>query len=426
MTQAFVSCRPGRAGSSIWRAGLLVFALSLGACGGGGGGGGQTTTPPPPPPPPPPVSGDDARRAVLKDIAEEIILPALQDFDTKAAALKTAADALAAAPGDAGALAGAQAAWEAAMASWQRNEVLQVGPAGRSTGTDAVTGGQDFRDRIYSWPVILDFCGIETAANNGATVDATAAIDVTGLGALEHLLFTAAPPSSCAAQPDAAKRAVHAQKISVWLATVATTLRNRWEPTVGNFIAQWSTAGLSGSVYSRPQDALNALSVALFYAEKSTKDRKVAYTTGLPAAGLNCGNPASCPEFLESRLSRQSGANLVVNVQTFRDVFAGVNGKLGMNDLLEGIGRTDLATEIVVELDAVLAHLATIENGQGFDAAVEGITDRTECVNAFSNSSGLPPCALLGFMKTAMDTFRIDIVAALSLAIPNSAAGDND
>lgn len=414
MTQA--SFRPELPRPGLWRAGILVFALALAACGGGGGGGGGGG----------PAVGDDARRAVLKDIGEEIILPALQDFDAKSGELKTAADALAAAPGDAGALTATQAAWEAAMTSWQRNELLQVGPAGRSAGADAVTGGQDFRDLIYSWPFTLNVCGVEAAAENGAAVDGNTAIDLTGLGALEHLLFTDAPPTSCTAQPDAQKRAVHVQKLAARVALVATTLRNRWEPAVGNFITQWSTAGLSGSVYSRPQDALNALSVALFYAEKTTKDRKVAYTTGLPAAGLNCGNPASCPEFLESRLSRRSGANLVVNVQAFRDVFTGVNGKLGMNDLLEGIDRSDLAQEIVTEIDAVLAHLADIENDQGFDAAVEGIADRDECVNAFANSSGLPPCALLGFMKTAMDTFRGPIVAALSLAIPSSAAGDND
>lgn len=416
MMQVFVHFRAELPRPGIWRAGLLAAALALAACGGGGGGGVA----------PPPLGGDEARRAVLKDIGEEIILPALQDFDARAGELKTAADALAAAPGDAGALTATQAAWEAAMASWQRNEVLQVGPAGRATGADAVTGGLDFRDFIYSWPFTLDVCGIEAAADNGAAVDGNTAINLTGLGALEHLLFTDAPPVLCPAQPDAAKRAVHVQKLAARVVQVATTLRNRWEPAVGNFIAQWSTAGLSGSVYSRPQDALNALSIALFYAEKTTKDRKVAYTAGLPAAGLDCANPSSCPEFLESRLSRRSGANLVVNVQAFRDVFTGVDGKLGMNDLLEGIDRSDLAEEIVAEIDAVLAQLADIENDQGFDAAVEGIADRTECVNAFSSSSGLPPCALAGFMKTAMDTFRGPIVAALSLAIPNSAAGDND
>lgn len=371
-------------------------------------------------------NGDDCRRAVLKDIGEEIILPALRDFDTEAATLKTAADAFAATPGSTPARDNVRAAWTATMASWQRNEVLQVGPAGRSTGQDMVIGGQDLRDRIYSWPVTLNICGLEAAADSGAAVDANTAINITGLGALEHLLFTAAAQAGCAQQPSAAERAVHVQKLAAWLAQLATALRNRWEPANGNYIQQWSTAGAGSTFYMTPQAGLNALSIGLFYVEKTSKDRKIALTTGIGASGLTCGNPASCPEFLESRLARESGANLQANVQAFKDIFTGINGKLGMNDLLEGIGRSDLATEIVSELDAVLAQLATIESGQRFDAAVEGITSRSECINASSSSSGLPPCALHGMIKTAMDTFRGPIVGALSLAVPSGAAGDND
>jgi len=406
--------------------GLLAVALILSACGGGGGGGSDTSNPPPPPAPPP-VSGDDARRAVLADIGEDIILPALRQFDSDAGALQTAAASLAADPNDPAALDQARASWRTAMTSWQRNEVLQVGPAGRSTNPDMVAGGQDFRELIYSWPFTLDTCALEAAADSGDPVDNNTPINITGLGALEHLLFTDAPPGNCAAQPDAAARAAHAGRLADRVALLATTLRNRWEPGEDNFLEQWSTAGLSSSVvYSRPQDALDALSIALFYAEKISKDRKVALPTGLPATGLDCSDPVACPEFLESRASRHSGTNLIVNIQTFRDVFTGVSGGMGVNDLLEGIDRADLADEIVDELDAVLAQLESIESSQGFDAAVEAISDRNECVNAFSSSSGLPPCALLGFMKTAMDTFRGPIVSALGLAVPSSAAGDND
>lgn len=373
-----------------------------------------------------PLTGDNARRAVLKDIGEQIILPSLRDFDEKAAALKTATEALAAAPNDVTALTTAKAAWNSAMLSWQRNEVLQVGPAGRSTNPDMVSGGQDFRDFIYSWPLTLNACALEDAADKAAAVDSNTATNITGLGALEHLLFSSTSPTSCAAQPNAQKRAVHSQKLAARIATLATSLRNRWEPTGGNFIAQWSEAGLTSTVYMRPQSALNAMSVALFYAEKISKDRKIAYATGLPAAGLSCGNPSSCPEFLESRLARHTGANLRANIQVFKDIFTGVNGKLGVNDLLNGIGRSDLSQEVVTGLDGVLAQLTVIENNQGFDAAVEGIPSRSECVNAFSTLNGLPPCALNGYMKKAMDTFRGPIVAALSLAIPDSAAGDND
>lgn len=407
------------------RAGLLAVTLGLAACGGGGGG-----DPVDPGPVDPPVgtecTGDDCRREMLKDIGEQIILPALRDFDDKAAALRTAAEAYADSPASTDARDAARAAWNAAMDSWQRNEVLQVGPAGRSTNPDMVAGGQDFRDRIYSWPLTLNTCGLEAAADTGAAVDGNTAINLTGLGALEQLLFTDAPPTECAAQPDTAERAAHVERLADWMAQVATSLRNRWEPAQGNFIAQWSTAGDGSTVYMTPQSALNAVSIALFYAEKVSKDRKIANPTGLPAQGLNCSDPVACPEFLESRLSRRTGQNLIANYQAFRDVFTGVGGEFGLNDLLEGIGREDLATEIVAEVDALLTALEAIENDGGFDAAVEGITDATECMNAFSSSSGLPPCALLGVAKTAMDTFRGPVVSALSLAVPSAAATDND
>ncbi|MEM1264308.1 MAG: imelysin family protein [Pseudomonadota bacterium] len=411
-----------------WRAiAVLSGALVLTACGGGGGGGGAPAPAPPAPPPPPPTSGDDARRAVLNDIGEAIILPALRDFDVDAEALQTSASTLAGAPTDVAARDAAKAAWVEAMHSWQRNEVLQVGPAGRASNPDAVAGGQDFREFIYSFPFTLDACALEEAALNGDVVNSTTPINITGLGALEHLLFTDTPPVSCTAQPDAAARAAHIERLAERVALLAASLLSRWEPTEDNFLEQWSTAGLSTSVtYATPQDALDALSIALFYVEKQTKDRKIAQPTGLPATGLTCSDPIACPEFLESRLSSRSGDNLLVNVQTFRDIFTGVNGGMGINDLLIGISRQDLADQIVAELDATITQLTSIQSGVGFDAEVEAITDRTECVNAFSSSSGLPPCALLGVIKSAMDTFRGPIVGALNLAVPSSAAGDND
>lgn len=425
---------------------VLAAIVSLAGCGGGGGGsssptpapaetpttgggttgggttGGGTTSPPDPAP----DAGDDARRAVLSDIATQIILPSLVDFETQAAALNTAAATYAASPTDETALSGVRTAWETAMNSWQRNEVLQVGPAGTSSNPDAVAGGQDFRDLIYSWPFTLDVCGLEAAAADGAAVDGSTSIDTVGLGALEHLLYTSAAPADCTAAPSVAARASHVERLAARVSLLATSLRNRWDASGGNFVEQWSTAGSGSVTYAAPQDALNALSIALFYVEKETKDRKTGLTTGIGATNLICGNPASCPEFLESRISRRSGQNLMVNTQAFRDVFTGTGEGMGLNDLLIGIDREDIATTLISQLDVVLARIAAIEAAGGFDAAVEAVDSRTECTNAFSSSSGLAPCALLGEMKTALDTFRIDVTAALSLSIPASAAGDND
>ncbi|MEO0575414.1 MAG: imelysin family protein [Pseudomonadota bacterium] len=400
------------------------------ACGGGGGGGGGSTpvaTPPPTTPPPTMTTGDDARRAVLADIGTQIILPALQSFNTDAAMLASATMSVASAPSDATATDQARTAWNSAMDSWQRNEVLQVGPSGRSSNPDAVAGGQDFREFIYSFPFTLDICALEQAAFDGSAVNGATPINITGLGALEHLLFTDAAPASCSAQPTASARASHANRLAERIAVLANSLVQRWESTDGDFIGQWSTAGLSTSVtYSTPQSALDALSIALFYVEKVTKDRKVAQPAGLPVTGLSCSQPASCPEFLESSLSTRSGTNLLINIQVFRDVFTGLNGGMGINDLLTGIDREDVATEVIAELDAAIASITSIQNGAGFDASVSAINDRNECINASANSQGLEPCAFHGVLKTAMDTFRGPVVSALSLAIPQSAAGDND
>ncbi|MEO0367038.1 MAG: imelysin family protein [Pseudomonadota bacterium] len=407
---------------------MLVSFATVAACGGGGGGGGSgPVTPPPPAPGPPPTSADDARREVLEDIGVQIILPALRDFDTDAMALQAAIASFAATPTDTALRDQARAAWNEAMDSWQRNEVLQVGPAGRSANPDAVAGGQDFRDFIYSWPFTLDNCGVEQAALDGTAITSATPINTAGLGALEYLLYTDTADATCTAQPDAAARAAHAERVADRIALLATSLVGRWEPTDGNFLEQWSTAGLSTSVvYSRPQDALDALSIALFYGEKITKDRKVAQPTGLPVTGLTCSQPIACPEFLESPLSSRSGRNLSINYQAFRDVFTGLNGGMGVNDLLIGINRQDLADEIIAGLDGALAQVDTIEMSGGFDTSLATIPNRTECINASTSSQGLPPCALFGFMKTAMDTFRGPIVSALSLAVPQSAAGDND
>ncbi|MEM6606110.1 MAG: imelysin family protein [Pseudomonadota bacterium] len=375
----------------------------------------------------PQVSGDDARRVVLADIGEKIILPALRDFEQRALVLQAAASALSDAPADSARLETAQEEWRLAMASWQRNEVLQVGPSGRSANPDAVAGGQDFRDLIYSWPFTLNACSLEAAAANGDSVNAGTPINITGLGAVEQLLFTSSAPADCSAQPTAAQRASHTARLVDRLVILATALRERWEPAEDNFLGQWSSAGLDSSVvYSRPQDALDALSIALFYVEKSTKDRKIALPTGIPVSGFECADPVACPEFLESPISMNSGANLAANVQAFRDVFTGVDGGFGVNALLIAIERQDLADALIEALDVVLADIAAIEAGIGFDAQVGAIADATECINAAANSTGLPPCALQGSIKAAMDIFRAPIVAALGLAIPSAAAGDND
>lgn len=405
------------------RAGLLAMSLSLAACGGGGGGGGGGD--PTPTPTPAPMLGDEARRAVLKDLGEDLIYPELQAFSQRAEALDVAVAAWAADVANSGLRGAAQSAWRDAMASWQRNEALQVGPAGLSSGLDATPGGEDLRDRIYAYP-LRNECAVEQLAQQNVTVTAGSSIEVTGLGALAFLLFVdEVNPCGLGSPATPQQRAAYAASAADRVAVVAQTLRDRWDPEGGNFLSQWSNAGLSGSMmfYMRPQDALDALSVSLFYTEKETKDRKIACPTGIGATGLTC--PASDVARVEFPRARFSTEAIRANVQAFRDAFSGVGGGLGINALLEGIERSDIADDLMVELDATLALIDTLD--PDFEAEVAAISDSTACTNAASAASGEPTaCALQGQIKRAMDLFRTDVVGALSLATPDRAAGDND
>lgn len=410
---------------SLIRSAWACAALLLAACGGGGGGGG-TPAPsgtPTPTPTPAPMLGDEARRAVLQDLSAGIILPSLRAFAAESATLESAVAAHAAAPADPAARAAAQAAWRSATAAWERNEVLQVGPAGLSSGLDATPGGADLRDFIYAYP-LRSVCAIEQLAAQDVAVTPGSSIETTGLGALEFLLFIEeANPCALESPPSAQQRAAYAESAAVRIAEVAADLRDRWEPEGGNFAGQWNSAGSGSDTYSRPQDALDALSIALFYVEKETKDRKIACPTGIGASGLSC--PGSDVEIVEFPYARASTPALRANVQAFRDVFTGVDNGLGINDLLEGIEREDIAQRLLTELDATLAAIDALD--PDFETAVEAIDDPNACTNAASAAEGEPAaCALQGQIKRAMDIFRTEVVAALSLATPDRAAGDND
>ncbi len=252
-------------------------------------------------------------------------------------------------------------------------------------------------------------------------------VDAMGLGAMEHLLYSNEALADCppAAGVDVSTaRANYAEAVAQFIASKAVLLRDRWEPAQGDFLAAWSQAGLSGSPYMRPQDALDALSVALFYVEKETKDRKIACPTGIGATGLSCaGND---PQRSEWALSGQSAAAMRANVQVFRDAFAGRNGGMGLNDLLRGIERDDIADRLLGRLDETL-QLLDQSIADDFEGAVAQIDDNTACLNASSSRQGPPDaCALHGRIKAAMDIFRSEVVAVLSLATPDRAAGDND
>lgn len=359
--------------------------------------------------------------ALLGHLASAVILATYDDFVTDAVALEGAAAAYAGslAPADRQAV---QAAWRKAMSTWGRAEIMQVGPAGLS---GAVAGGQDLRDHIYSWPLVnrcrVDQELVEQAYEN---VDAFAAehINVRGLDALEYLLFAEGETNACAPQNDInqsgswnavvgeipARRAVYAATVATLIERQARQLRDAWAADGGNFASELASAGSGSAVYATQRDALNAVSDALFYLEKQTKDAKVAVPLGL----LDCST-ATCPGSLELRLAPHSKQAIADNVAGFRAMFTGGPGSddLGFDDWLVAYGAADVSEAIVTALDEADAAIAAIEED---DLAVT-LADDPESLLAVHEA-----------LRGVATELKTRFVGILDLELPKSVEGDND
>ena len=366
--------------------------------------------------------GADATRAVLASIGERVVLAELRTFEERAEALEVAARA--ASTGGATELQAARDAWRAAMESWQRLEVVQLGPAGLAS---VALGGRGLRDEIDAWP-LLSRCGIDQRTVSGVHADAAALgadrIDVRGLAAIEYLLFEDGADNGCGATAEInasgswatlgdaeirRRRTVYAHTAASVVRARAASLRTAWEPEGENFLGAFSSAGAGSAVYSSAQVGLNAVSDALVYLYKEVADYKLGIPAGLR---LECTSDI-CPEQVESRWAGASLAHLRANLVGFESAYlgapAGTEGA-GFDDLLRSIGAEALDTRIQAEIAAAFTAIDALEGP--LEAAL--VTDREGVV------------ALHDAIRALADSFRVEVVSLLDLQPSMRIEGDND
>jgi predicted lipoprotein len=390
------------------RSARLLLVCGLAACGGGGG---------EPRPDAMQVSFD--RSAMLRNLGENVLLPAVRDFDARADALVTAiaaqCDALGT-PDEEAARAAAQDAWKQVMLEWQRVETMQLGPVAMDNRL--------LRDRIYSWPV-TSACAVDQEVmarwNDPASYDITTElVNRRGLAAVEYLTFAASLDTSCPPQSapagwdalsDADKRAArcgYAETAAIDLAAQAQVLRDAWEPEAGNYVDVLASAGEAGSPFESAHAAVNVVSDALFYVDYFVKDMKIAEPAGIvPNA---CGLAGTvCPAELESPHAPHGKENVLANLRAFRAVFTGGDG-LGFDDFLAAVNAAELSTTMLADLDAAVAAVEAIPGDLG-TAAV----DAPEAVAAAHAA-----------VKRVTDNLKSQFLTVLSLDIPDDVAADND
>ena len=223
-------------------------------------------------------------------------------------------------------------------------------------------------------------------------------------------------PESIAKAYDAMADTIPSRRLE-YESALATLARRRadelvtaWSPDGGNYIAELTDPRRAGAVYGSAQEGLNAVSDAMFYLEKESKDMKLGTPLG---ETMGCLQPP-CPEELESLWARWSKPHLLANLRGFQALFLGGSPEspdaLGFDDLLVDMGAADVADDMAQAIADAIAATDAVP-GTFREALDQNPTELEVAYDALQ--------VVTVFLKT---TF----VSDLNLEAPDRAAGDND
>lgn len=362
---------------------------------------------------------------MLGDIVEHAVQPTVVSFSTQVQALatKTAAycTALSAATNESVALIEAQTDWQASMDVWQQLEVMQFGPLATE------------RDEFYSWP-LNDSCKVDEevvfSLADGYDISTGVTPARRGLDGLEYLLFNSDTNISCGANNSTPALTAWNQKDD------ATKLVDRCsfaEKITDDLVARAQALETSYNQYditaaTNLQVVADSISDALFYIDKEVKDDKL--TALLPQTSTQ-GFSADKLEFAFASYTKQAINNNAIGTKA---IFT-ANGNVGLAQYLIAAGQEDLATEMVAELDAIIANSSGAYIVDSFRDILTtaqqdtGDSDVSDCINADvgSNSSNLIKlCALDNDVKAFTDDLKGQFVLTLGFSVPTNVEGDND
>jgi len=295
---------------------------------------------------------------LLQDVGPQVVSPNLSQFSTKLTSLATSIDNHIQVLQDSNEVVDVselQDEWTATMLQWQQLELMQIGPLGSYYD---VIGGEDKRYELYSWPITND-CRVDmvTVERDYLMEDFFDGyqINVTGLDALEHLLFgpmTTSCPEQVNMYEDWGElteftiqqyRMEYAQTLVADLLVQTEDLINLWSLEGDNYGLKL----LDGSTYRSREAALNDVFNALFYLERFTLLYKLSDPLGLECCYEETEECLRNAEHIPSGLSLQA---ITHNLIGFEMLFNNGNG-YGFDDYLTDLGHSDLQQEMQQRID---------------------------------------------------------------------------
>ena len=301
--------------------------------------------------------------------------------------------------------------------------------------TPSTDNSSALKQRIHSFSATrLSHCGLDQAVvrlQNGEYDINTRSFNQRGMGAVEYLLFNDDLDHNCSLQisetrlwnnlPDDVRKVQRcelAQVISNDVASASAELVGRWDLDRGNF----------RSVFLNPENlsaSLEQVLDTLFYIELIGKDDKL----GLPTQINSECSGEQCLNALESPFTRRTFNNLLINLQSFLEIYQGANG-LSFDDLIRDKDLNDIADQYKSFVDQALRIIETSVTDLETQAlAIQNDASEDLCLSARMNpstESSLSACRLYGQLKLLTDSLRTEFLGAVNLDLPERAQSDND
>ncbi len=334
------------------------------------------------------------RETMLANMTGDVILPAFDQFASRAGDLEAAVEALRNEPG-AASLSEAQAAWLEAAKSYKRAEMFMMGPMDQ----------QNAAAMLNNWPT--NVTGIEEELEGTEPVDETYFQQLgstrKGFPALEYLLFDWKNGNSAVLEKlqSSSRRLDYARAAASDIARIASSLETAWAPEGGNHAAVFKAATGTDAAGS-----VNVLANEMVKLTEVVKNLKLGVPLGKKSMGV------LLPENVEARFSANSIALALENLAAIEAVYSG-NGQAfeSYHANLEAVNATYNGQPLG---DVILSEISTLRQElQAIDGPLQtAVEDQYDQVEKAYNSAQ----RLVVLLKT-------DMISSLGLLITFT---DND
>lgn len=281
-------------------------------------------------------------QAVLKHIAEQVIVPTYKSLNDQSIVLSQQTELFKNQPTEAN-LALARQAWRDARVPWEQSEGFLFGPVS--------TQGID--PSIDSWPVNevdLDAVLASSAVLTQSYIDGLEGT-LKGFHTIEYLLFGL--DSNKPISNFTPRELEYLVAVTQSLAGATNQLYLAWDTNGQNYANQIASAGESGSIYLSQKSALEEIANGLITIADEVANGKI----NDPYATQNL-------TLEESRFSANSKADFADNIRSIRNIYY---GQFNNSAIQNGFGiaisdqNTTLDSKIKIQIDEAIAAIEAID-----------------------------------------------------------------